>query len=541
MPATNVATASDRIAASGVSRRSFVGLAGAAAAAGLLARLGISPLDATFAGAAESGGTFTYAIAGDPGSNVNPVTTNDRYGLMTLKLLFNQLFTYRADGITWYLADGYDESDDHKEFTFHLHEGVTWSDGEPFTADDVVFTYEAIESTETANQYSQLVYDQGKVEVKKVDDLTVTFTFPIAIANAAEMISQGFIMPKHLYEGVTDWEHNDVNNTPVGTGPYQLMEYQPGQYLRFEANKDYFLGAPHIDQVVFQIVTNENTGMQAIQAGEVNAWIGTPAEVQQMNIQGNGLTVTPYSEGRVAYLAINCNRVTDENVRKATLYSFDKPAICNAALLDPQYYDVEYTFLPTTSEFYDADAVEKYDRDVEKAKQLLADAGQANPTFTIAYDSGNTLTETDALMMKEQAAEAGITLNIQAVDPTALSNTMLDDGGDYDMYFGGYIMGIDPTTFAPLFESDANWNYMHWGDAYPEIDELFAQGASELDPDKRKKIFSDLQAAVQNTGAFYPLYSNKRLLVTTSNVTNIQEAGLVPVYTFEDLSKLDMQ
>ena len=541
MPATNVATASDRIAASGVSRRSFVGLAGAAAAAGLLARLGISPLDATFAGAAESGGTFTYAIAGDPGSNVNPVTTNDRYGLMTLKLLFNQLFTYRADGITWYLADGYDESDDHKEFTFHLHEGVTWSDGEPFTADDVVFTYEAIESTETANQYSQLVYDQGKVEVKKVDDLTVTFTFPIAIANAAEMISQGFIMPKHLYEGVTDWEHNDVNNTPVGTGPYQLMEYQPGQYLRFEANKDYFLGAPHVDQVVFQIVTNENTGMQAIQAGEVNAWIGTPAEVQQMNIQGNGLTVTPYSEGRVAYLAINCNRVTDENVRKAILYSFDKPAICNAALLDPQYYDVEYTFLPTTSEFYDADAVEKYDRDVEKAKQLLADAGQANPTFTIAYDSGNTLTETDALMMKEQAAEAGITLNIQAVDPTALSNTMLDDGGDYDMYFGGYIMGIDPTTFAPLFESDANWNYMHWGDAYPEIDELFAQGASELDPDKRKKIFSDLQAAVQNTGAFYPLYSNKRLLVTTSNVTNIQEAGLVPVYTFEDLSKLDMQ
>ncbi|MBM6999850.1 ABC transporter substrate-binding protein [bacterium] len=523
------------------SRRSFIKGAGATAATALLAAMGISATDATFAFAGDGGKTFTYAIAGDPSVSPNVITTGDRFGLMTLKLVYSPLWMYNADGINYFLADSYDTSDDGKTLTVHLHEGVKWQDGEPFTADDVVFTYEAIESTETANQYSQLVYDQGKVEVKKVDDLTVTFTFPIAIANAAEMISQGFIMPKHLYEGVTDWEHNDVNNTPVGTGPYQLMEYQPGQYLRFEANKDYFLGAPHIDQVVFQIVTNENTGMQAIQAGEVNAWIGTPAEVQQMNIQGNGLTVTPYSEGRVAYLAINCNRVTDENVRKAILYSFDKPAICNAALLDPQYYDVEYTFLPTISEFYDADAVEKYDRDVEKAKQLLADAGQANPTFTIAYDSGNTLTETDALMMKEQAAEAGITLNIQAVDPTALSNTMLDDGGDYDMYFGGYIMGIDPTTFAPLFESDANWNYMHWGDAYPEIDELFAQGASELDPDKRKKIFSDLQAAVQNTGAFYPLYSNKRLLVTTSNVTNIQEAGLVPVYTFEDLSKLDMQ
>lgn len=530
-----------------MSRRSFVktasATAGAAAAAALLSSLGISG-DAEFAYASDDGKTFTYAIAGDPSVSPNVITTSDRFGLMTLKLVYSPLWMYNADGINYFLADSFDTSDDGKTLTVHLHEGVTWQDGEPFTADDVVFTFEAIESTPTANQYSQLVdTETGEaVAIEKVDDLTVNFTFPTAIANAAEMISQAFIMPKHLYEGVTDFENNDINNTPIGTGPYQLLEYQIGQYLRFKANDSYFLGEPNIGNVVFQIITNENTGMQAIQAGEVNAWIGTPSEVAQMDIEGNGLVVTPYSEGRVAYLALNCNRITDENVRKAILYSFDKPAICQAALLDEQYYDIEYTFLPTISEFYDADAVEKYDRDVEKAKQLLADAGQPNPTFTILYDAGNTLTETDALMMQEQAAEAGITLNIQSMDPTALYDAIEKPDNEYDMYFGGYIMGIDPSTFEPLFAYDSSWNNMFYTEEqYPSIGELFAQGKKELDADKRKQIYSDLQAAIQETGAFYPLYSNKRLLVTTNNVKNIEEAKLVPVYTFEDLSKLDME
>ncbi len=529
---------------SALSRRSFVKAAGAAAGMGaataLLSKLGISGGDASFAYAADGGKTFTYAIAGEPSVSPNVVTTSDRFGLMTLKLVYSPLWMYNADGINYFLAESYDESDDHLTLTVHLRQGVTWNDGEPFTADDVVFSYEAAENDPEANQYSQLVYDEGKVEVTKVDDNTVDFKFPFVSADAAEMISQFFIMPKHLYEGVTDWENNDVNAKGVGTGPYKLDEYATGQYLSFSANESYFLGKPNIDRVVFQVITNENTGMQAIQAGEVNAWIGTPTEIQQMSIEANGLTVTPYGEGRVAYLAINCKRVTDENVRKAILFSFDKKAIADAALLSDEYYDLEYTFLPTTSQFYAPDAVEKYERDIDKAKQLLADAGQTNPSFTIAYDSGNTLTETDALMMQEQAAEAGITLNIQAIDPTALSNAMKDENNEYDMYFGGYIMGIDPSTFYSLFGVDQAWNYMHYGDEYSQIDDLFNQGSTETDPDKRKQIYSDVQKAIQDTGAFYPLYSNKRLLVTTSNVKNIEEAKLVPVYTFEDLSKLDM-
>ena len=523
-----------------MSRRSFMGVAAGALAAAGLAQVGISASDAQFAYASEGGKTFTYAIAGDPSVSPNVITTSDRFGLMTLKLVYSPLWMCNADGINYFLAESYDESDDHLTLTVHLREGVKWNDGEPFTADDVVFTYEAVEADETANQFTQLDYgDQGQVKVEKVDDLTVNFTFPFLNAAAPEMLSQFFIMPKHLYEGVTDWENNDVNSQGVGTGPYKLDEYQVGQYLKFSANPDYFLGAPKVDNVVFQIITNENTGMQAIQAGEVNAWIGTPAQVEQMNIEGNGLKVTPYSEGRVAYMMVNCNRMKDENVRKAVFYSFDKNSIALAALLKEEYYDIEDTFLPTTSQFYAGDQVEKYAQDVEKAKQLLADAGQPNPTLTLAYSASDTPQQTCAVMMQEQAAAAGITLNLQGVDANALAQSMQDPNNSYDMYFGGYIMGIDPSTFESLFATGGPWNYMFYD--YPEINDLFDQGSVETDEAKRKEIYTQVQQVIQDTAAFYPMYSNKRLLVTTQNVTNIEEAKLVPVYTFEDLSKLDMQ
>ena len=524
-----------------MSRRSFMGVAAGALAAAGLAQVGISASDAQFAYASEGGKTFTYAIAGDPSVSPNVITTSDRFGLMTLKLVYSPLWMCNADGINYFLAESYDESDDHLTLTVHLREGVKWNDGEPFTADDVVFTLEAMENNEISATYGQLVYDEGKVAVEKVDDLTVTVTFPTVNASATEMLSGIFIAPKHLYEGISDWENNDVNSQGVGTGPYKLDEYQVGQYLKFSANPDYFLGAPKVDNVVFQIITNENTGMQAIQAGEVNAWIGTPAQVEQMNIEGNGLKVTPYGEGRVAYVMFNAKRVSDERVRKALLYTFDKHAIAQAALLSDECFDLVDTFLPPENSFYAGDQVERYDQDVEKAKALLQEAGASNLTLTLGYSGSDSLQQTAAVLMQEQAAAAGITLTLQGVDATALSNDMKNPDNTYDLYFGGYIMGIDPSTFSTLFVSDAAWNYSHYDAAdYPKIDELFNEGAVETDSAKRKEIYTELQQVIQDAAFFYPLYSNKRLLVTTQNVGGFDDAKLVPIYTFEDLSKLTL-
>ena len=526
-----------------ISRRSFLKtagtVAGTAGAAALLSRLGIQNVAVPVALAAD-GSTFTYAIAGDPGSNVNPVTTNDRFGLMTLKLLFAQLFTVRADGVSWYLAESYEESDDHLQFTFHLRDGVKWSDGESVTADDVVFTYQTIAADATADAYSSLNFgEDGPVQVEAVDDLTVLFTFPKVNAAALEKL-QGpdgvFIFPRHVYEGVEDFENNDVNSNPVGCGAFTLAEYQAGSYLHFAANPDYLGGKPSVDNVVFQIVTNENTGMQAIQTGEVDAWIATAAQAEQIDAKANGLTITPYSEGRVAYLSVNTLRVPDENVRKALFYSLDKEAIAQAAVLKPDYYSLVYTFLPTNSDFYDEDGVERYDRDLDKARQLLSDAGQENPTFTLVYISGDSMQTDASLIIQEQAAEAGITIELVGIDNSAFYPELYKKDTQYDLFFAGYVMGVDPDSYSQLFITDGTDNGAKISD--PQIDELFAQGQVETDADKRHEIYHELQTIIQDRAVHYEMYSNDRLLVTGARVGGLDQAKLIPIFTFENIDKI---
>ena len=141
-------------------------------------------------------------------------------------------------------------------------------------------------------------------------------------------------------------------------------------------------------------------------------------------------------------------------------------------------------------------------------------------------------------MIQEQLGEAGIEVELASSDATALSAQMQDPENSYDMYLGGYIMGIDPDTFSSLFESGAGYNYMYYDDQ--KINDLFAQGRAETDEAARKEIYSELQKEIQDLAAFYPIVSNDKILVVNNRIQGIEEAGLVPVYTFEDTYYLKM-
>lgn len=489
-------------------------------------------------GASAGGSTFTYAISGDPGANVNVITTGDRFGLMTIKMVYSPLCMYNADGINWFLAESVDTSDDNMTYTFHLRDDVVWSDGEPFNADDVVFTYEAMEDPNNAGwAYSQLVYDQGATKIEKIDDYTVAFTLPFASAGSLEMLCNIFIMPEHLYKDVTDFENNDINTKPVGTGPYVMAEYSPGSHVKFEANDTYFLGRPDIDTFVFQIVENSNTAMMAIQSGEIDAWVATPAEVAQMDLEGNNLTTYAYSEGRVAYMAINVKQIPDEKVRKAIFYALNTKDINDAVYLSEDNYLTPTSFLPPISQFY-TENVETYETDVDKAKDLLKEAGAEGLKVTLTYSGSDSAQTTQATLIQQQLAQAGITCELNGMDSTAMFAQLDEPDNDIQMFLNGYIMGIDPDTFYPLFAVDGVYNRSRH--EYAELDELFKRGRETMDADERFAIYEELQQVLQEKAFFYPLASNNRLLVVNKRVGGVDEAGLVPVYTFEDTSKLTL-
>lgn len=492
--------------------------------------------ESTDAGAKSNGSTFTYAIGGDPGANVNVITTSDRFGLMTIKMIYSPLCMYNADGINWFLAESVDTSEDNKTYTFHLRKDAVWSDGEPFTADDVVFTYEAMEDPNNAGwAYSQLVYDQGTVKIEKIDDYTVAFTMPFASAASLEMLCNIFIMPEHVYKDVTDFENNEFNTKPVGTGPYVMTEYSAGSYVKFEANDKYFLGAPGIDTFVYRIVENSNTAMMALQSGEVDAWVATPAEVNQMDLEGNNLQTYIYSEGRVGYMAINTKQIPDQKVRQAIFYALNKKDIDDAVYLSEDNYLVPTSFMPPVSKFY-TENVELYNTDIEKAKKLLEEAGVKDLKVELSYNGSDSAQSTQAALIQQQLAQAGITCELNGMDSTAMFDQLEKEDTDIQMYLNGYIMGIDPDTFLPLFASGSAYNYMHYD--FPEIDALFEKGRQTTDKNERYAVYEELQQVLQDKACFYPLVSNSRILVVNKRVGGVEEAGLVPVYTFEDASRL---
>lgn len=478
-------------------------------------------------------GVFTYAIGGDTGNTINPLTADDRFGLMTCHLLYSPLFYIYPDGTTDYiLAESLEASEDGLTYTVKLRSDLKWSDGQPLTADDVVFTYDSV------NAENQNMYIDGKpIAVKKVDDLTVTFTLPSVSASSTELISsETSILPKHIFEGGNTFDINMLEEEVVGAGPYLLEEYKTGQYLKFKKNPNYAKGEASIETVVFRVIEKDDTAILALQNGEVDAWIGLPDLIEPFQ-NNESFNITNYSEGRVAYMRLNpkAESMQDKSYREGILRAVDREEIMLASYSDKEFYEVGYSFLPYTNAYY-TENVEKWEKDLEKAKELTANGSKNLKICFVEEDSVQTK---QALTIQAELKEVGISLELCGMNQAAYMKAAYDlNNTEYDMFLGGYVMGVDPDMYSMLFSSqkDDMINYHN-----PEIDELFAKGNATLDEAERKVIYEEVQKKVAEEAIFYPFGTNLRTLVTTARVEGIEDAGLVPIYTFGDMSKLKLK
>ncbi|MBK1811110.1 ABC transporter substrate-binding protein [Clostridium sp. YIM B02505] len=492
---------------------------------------------ANSSGTAAKSDTFIYGIDGDPGNSVNVITTSDRYGLMEIKALYSPLYMYNVDGINYFLAESMTQSADKLTYTAKLRKDVKWSDGTKFTADDVVFTYnEMLKEKNAGWAYSQLIFNGKPVKVTKVDDYTVDFTLPEVSAPGIELLANIFIMPKHIYDGETNFENSTKNAKPVGTGPYKLEEYKAGQYVKMVRNDDYFLGKAKIQNVIFRVIPDANTAKLSLQKGEINALSVQSRDLDSL-LKGNNLTPYKYDEGRVAYAVLNSNspKLKDASVRQAIFYALNRTDLINAAFGSEEYAKKAYSFLPNENKFH-TDNVEKYEFDQAKAKELLSKAGVSGLKLKLGYPGSNVPYQKEAAIIQQNLKAVGIDVELAAGEDAAISQQMKNKNSDYDMFIGGYIMGIDPDTFNSLFLSDSKFNYSHYADK--QIDDLFNAGRVETDEAKRKDIYNQIQQKLQANAYFYPILENKRIVVMSSNLAGIDDAKLVPVYTFEDMSKL---
>ncbi|WP_336789136.1 ABC transporter substrate-binding protein [Paenibacillus sp. MMO-177] len=501
-----------------------------------------SPSNTAAAEQAKDGGNLILGVQADP-VVLNPIYAGDRVSLTIDQALYAPLFQVNNGKKTFYLADSLEPSADNLTYTLKLKSGLTWHDGQPLTADDVVFTFDTILDEKQNSFFRENLIINGKpIKAVKVDDTTVEFQLPQVNPAFEATLVQLTPIPKHIFEGEANIEKSTKNNAPVGSGAFKFKEYKTGEYVTLERFDNYFGGKPHLDSITYRIAKDSNAANLALQNGEINVKYLDPQDVSTIESTGN-FDIQAYSEGRLAYLLFNEDSDTGalkkKEVRQAISYALNRDELIQTVYGSSEYADPAKSFV-TPDGLFQTNDVPSFDNDVNKAKELLASAGESNLKLRFIVSSGNKAQEAAALYIQQKLKAVGITVELQSMDASAYGQKFTDlKSKDYELSYAGYIMGYDPDAYRILYTTGSNSNYARYSN--PEVDKLFEQGAGEADATKRGEAYQQLQKIIADDAVIYPVGYTKTIVAIDKRFGGLNEAVLKPVVIFEDPSKLYMK
>ena len=450
---------------------------------------------ATASGTEEEPTTLVYG-SGDY-TRINPAM--DEHGEINL-LLFNGLTGHDGDNaVVPALAKSWDFDEETCTYTFHLEEDVRWHDGEPFTAEDVQFTIEAIMDPENGSENAPNVEDVEEITV--IDDHTISFRLSAPNVAFLDYMTMA-ILPKHLLEG-EDMQTSDFFRSPIGTGPYKLASWDEGQAITLEKNADYFKGEPNIDTIVFKIVPDDNAKALQLRAGELDLALLTPKDAATFADE-EGFTCYDMETADYRGILFNFqNEYWQENrdLIPAVCYAIDREAIIDAVLLGQGMA----AYGPLQRNIYNYEDVEHYDYDPEKARAVLEAAGCVlgedafytrngeTVGFVLSVGAGDQVRIDMAQIVAQQLREIGmdVTVDIPAqVDWSGQMAYLIGWGSPFD---------ADDHTYK-VFGTDKGANYSGYSNA--DVDRYLTEARESDDPAVRAEAYANFQKALAADPAF---------------------------------------
>ena len=440
-------------------------------------------------------------------------------------LMFLPLMELDADlNFEGMLADSI-TTEDNKNFIVHIDDAATWSDGTPVTADDVVYTALRLASPvigNTAMMYYVFegVGDDGFVEegaesidgIQKVDDKTVQFTTKeeMPITTFENSYARYLLtLPKHVIEQYSEEELSTAewfNHPDVVSGPFIVTDFDVDHYISYEANKDYWKGAPKIDKLNIKIVDGSQL-YAGLQSGEIDITQQTMSDIPQEDYESvealDNVEVVYGSPVTNQSVFIQTKNVPDVKVRQAMLYAIDRQQILEELLNG--HGEIVDGFLSSASPFYD-DSLTPVSYDPEKAKELLAEAGYPNGFECSLYVNGDVRTRS-AQIVQAQLAEVGITVDISTYEWGALLDSL--NAGDHEMFILGWSntsFDADGSTYQLFYSENhgATGNRAFLTDE--KVDELIIAAQKESDDTKRMELYKELQDRLHEISPWCPLY-----------------------------------
>ena len=487
------------------------------------------------AAAPAYGDTFIQGSIGEP-SNLLPVLASDSASSDINSLVYNGLVRYDKNlKLEGELAESWEISPDGLTITFQLRKGIKWHDGAPFTAADVLFTYQTYIDPNTPTAYAE-AYSQV-AEAAAPDDYTFRVRYAQPYAPALESWGVS-ILPKHLLAG-QDLTKSPLSRAPVGTGPYVFVEWTAGEKLVLEANPHYFEGQPYIKRVVYRIIPDLSTQFLELQSGGLDFMGLTPIQYQTQ-------TDTPafqrqfnkyrYLAFGYTYLGYNLKRpmFQDRRVRQALAHALDKQEIIDGVLLGLGQAATG-PYKPDTW-VYNGE-VPRYPYDPDKARALMAEAGWRDSdgdgfldkdgqafSFTIVTNQGNDLRVKTGEIIQRRFKEVGIDVKLRVIEWASFLKEFINPG-NFDATILGWTGGPEPDQYDIWHSSKTGprqLNFIQFKNA--EVDELLEQGRRTFDQAERKKIYDRFQQILAEEQPYTFLYVGEALPAVARRFRGIEPA-----------------
>lgn len=470
--------------------------------------------------------------------HLNPLNTTDAYAARAIGYIFDSLLF--RDPLTLELqpglAESWEVSPDHLVYTFKIRDGVKFHDGQPFSVEDVKFTFDTMMNplTDCADLRN---YYQDFTSCEILDPKTVRFTASKPFFLHEVMLGDLQIIPKHIY-GTGDFNNHPNNRAPIGSGPYKLDRWTTGQEVVFARNLDYWgksLGREgHIDKFIWRIITDDNAAMQAALRGDLDSlsmlpknWVAEAAS-PQFEQQFNKIA---FSSPAFWYMGWNQRKpyFQDKRVRKAMTLLLDRETI-RTTILHGLADQLTSPFMPGTAE--SNPDIEPLPFDPAAAAALLDEAGWKDTNgnglrdkdgtefkFEIMFPTTSEEWEQIATVHKEELQRNGIEMNIRQLEWATLIDTI--DKRDFDAIIMGWAMSPDPDMYQLWHSSqiEKGSNYVAFN--VPEADQIMVDYRASFDKAERARLGHRFHEIIAEEQPYTFLFTPKALVGVSKRVHNV--------------------
>lgn len=457
------------------------------------------------------------SISASP-ARVNPILSTDSVSSQITRWIFNALITYDKDAnIKMELAKSYRFLDD-TSLEFTLREDILWSDGEKFTANDVLFTYNTIISPKIYTPYSSSFSHIESVSMINDYKIVVKYKYPYFKALETWMME---ILPKHILKDEKDLMTSSFNRSPIGTGPYTLKAFSVSNDIEIEANPTHFVHKPNIDKMIFHFLPDRSAEFLMLKSKKLDVGSLTPLQLERQIDKDFKKDFSIYEDIAHSYTYVGMNlrleKFKDRRVREAISLAIDRKE-----LVDILYFGhgrvCNGPFLPGTGAYNEK--VKAPTQDIKKAKKILKELGydEDNPfEFTLTTSAGSSGSYA-AEILQYQLKKAGIVMKLRVMEWQAFLNTVVLPR-NFEAVLMGWSLGLKPDAYSIWHsESSKKGGFNFVGYKNEEVDRLIKKAEKIVDQKEFDKIYKEIYTKITSDIPYLFLVIPNSITVVNKNI-----------------------